>query len=138
MKKILLFIIVLISAYSYSQTINEIKSPGGSITSTALDSVAGDNTYLYFGLRNPILESWSMQFTVVTTIATDSTVAILEGSNWLGNWTQIDTLDLPNAQATFTTPKVITGTTLPYAVYRWRIPDDSLTNGVVRLLIHCY
>ena len=141
MKKIFLILALLgMALFTNAQVVTDVFDYGhAAIITDTLDSTryVSDVSYTYFSFKNNV-SAYAIQAIVADTFEDDSTIAILQGSNYLGEWTAIDTLDLPNAQATFTTPKVIIGTTAPYGVYRFAIPTDSLNDGKIQFLIHYY
>ncbi len=140
MKKILLIIGLMSMCYYMSaQTVNEIRKPGKTITTSALDSVAGDNTYVYFRFVDPVT-AYSIQIDVNDTIKGVTTGAFLQGGNIKGGlYASIgDSLILTKDVAEFDTIRAWTGTTAPYGHYRIKIPDYTVTEGSVKITIMYY
>lgn len=119
MKKIFLFVLVFISLAGFSQTIYEVNYPGKVIQTAALDSVTGDNTYVYFTFKQPV-RAYAIQIDVLDTIETITTGAFLQGGNVVGGlYASIgDSLILTKDVAAFSTIRAWTGTSAPYGHYR--------------------
>ena len=132
MKKLFLVLFLALALAGFSQTASSPQSfgyNGGTISTSSLDTVSGDVSYYYFRFDRPV-NAYSIQAHVKSMITGDSTIAILQGSNFLGNWTAIDTLNIPDSVTTFVAPVRLTGTTAPYAIYRMAIPDTDKWGGV--------
>ena len=135
MRKIL-FILALLPLFGFGQTINEVFYPGKTIYTNALDSVAGDNTYVYFAFKQTV-HAYSIQIDVYDTIEGVAGGAYLQGGNVVGGlYAAIgDSLILTKDVADFTTIRAWTGTSAPYGHYRIKISDALLTEGRVKITI---
>jgi len=144
MKKILL-ILCMFTVYASAQTVECKPNRITTIGSPTLDTVAGDDAIVYFRFTDPV-HYFSVQIYVKDTIEGLATGARLEGTNYnqATAWNTVvtvptvagDTLIMTKDVATFTTPRIWTGTTFPYALGRVRIPDKGITEGAVTILVY--
>ena len=145
MKKLFIIILFFMSVISFGQTIECNPNRITTLGSPTLDTVAGDAAIVYFRFTAPV-HYYSVQIYVKDTIEGVSSGARLEGTNYVQAtaWNTVvtvptvagDTLIMTKDVANFATPRIWTGTTFPYAVGRVRIPDYSITEGSVTILVY--
>ena len=137
MKKILVLILVCLSLAGFSQ-LNQVFKPGYTLSTGALDSLVSGDTSFSFVFKNPV-SAYCIQISPADTLIGNTPTAQLYGSNWTSEWTPIgDTLVLDTMVGTFTTGKVWTGTTFPYAIGKIVIPDSSITRGALTIKFFYY
>ena len=119
-----------------AQTVYEVNYPGKTIETAALDSVSGDNTYVYFAFKQTV-HSYAIQVDVLDTIEGPQTGAFLEGGNVKGGLYAAvgDSLVINDSVAVFSSIRIWTGTTWPYGHGRIKIPDYTVTEGSLKITI---